>query len=66
NKGTTLDEGANAWHRDLVLSGSKLVALTMAILRFGESGVVLKLRLRQLVEDGIRNGELPEKLPVKL
>src|SRR5208283_3052432 len=36
--GTTADNGANAWHRDLVVSGNKLVALTKAILRNGESG----------------------------
>ena len=49
NKGGSLDEGANAGHRDLVVSGNKLVALTKAILRHGESGAVLKARLRQFV-----------------
>ena len=66
SKGTTLDEGANAWHRDLVVSGNKLVALTKAILRHGESGTVLKKNLRQLVDEGIRDGQLPEKLRKKL
>ena len=66
NKGTSFDEEANAWHRDLVLSGNKLVALTGAILRHGESGTVLKKNLRQLVQDGIRDGQLPEKLGKKL
>jgi hypothetical protein len=65
SKGTTPDEGANAWHRDLVVSGNKLVALTKAILRHGESGAVLTVRLRQLVADGIRDGQIPEKLRKK-
>lgn len=64
--GGTLDKEANAWHRDLVVSGNKLVALTKAILRNGESGIVLKVRLRELVEEGKRNGQIPEKLPAKL
>lgn len=66
NKGESLDEGANAWHRDLLVSGNKLVALTKAILRYGESGTVLKVRLRQLVDEGIRIGQIPEKLQAKL
>ncbi len=64
--GASLDTGANAWHRDLVVSGNKLVALTRAILRNGESGTVLKVRLREIVEEGKRNGQIPEKLPAKL
>lgn len=66
NKGESLDEGANAWHRDLVVSGNKLVALTKAILQHGESGAVLKVRLRQLVQDGIRDGQIPERMRAKL
>jgi hypothetical protein len=66
NKGKSPDEEANAWHRDLVVSGNKLVALTKAILRHGESGTVLKVRLRQLVEEGIRDRQIPEKLRAKL
>ena len=66
NLGASPDQGANAWHRDLVLSGNKLVALAKAILRDGESGVVLKFDLKQLVRDGIRDGQLPEKLESKL
>ena len=67
NKGGSLDEGANAWHRDLVVSGNKLVALTKAILLHGEeSRAVLKVRLREFVEEGIRDGQIPEKLRAKL
>jgi hypothetical protein len=66
NRGESLDEEANAWHRDLVVSGNKLVALTKVILRHGESGTVLKLRLQQLVEQGIRDKEIPEKLRARL
>jgi len=66
NKGRSPDDGANTWHRDLAVSGNRLVALTKAILRQGESGTVLKLRLRQLVEEGIRSGQIPEKLRQKL
>lgn len=66
-KGTTPDEDANAWHRDLVdLSGSKLVALTKAILENGESDTLLKRRLLELIEDGIQAKELPERLRSKL
>jgi hypothetical protein len=66
NIGGTPDEGANAWHRDLVVSGRRLVELTKAIFEHGESGAVLKVRLRQLVEDGIERNELPEKCREKL
>ena len=67
NKGGSLDEGANGWHRDLVVSGNKLVALTKAILLHGEeSRAVLKVRLREFVEEGIRDGQIPEKLRAKL
>lgn len=66
NQGESPDNGANAWHRDLVVSGNKLVALTKAILRHGESGAVLKLRLRQLIEEGIRDGQIPERTRAKL
>jgi hypothetical protein len=65
--GTTPDEGANAWHRNLVeLSGNKLVTLTRAILENGESGTILKKHLRELVEQGIQEKQLPEKLRSKL
>ena len=63
--GKTADEGANAWHRDLIVSGNKLIALTKAILRHGKSGTVLKVRLRELIEEGARNGEIPEKFRTK-
>ena len=66
NAGKSPDEGANPWHRDLEVSGNKLVALTKAILQHGESGTVLKARLSELVEQGIQNKELPETLRAKL
>ncbi len=62
SRGTTSDDGANQWHRDLVLSGNKLVALVDAVLRHGESGTLLKKRLEDLVRAGIQNGELPDTL----
>ena len=62
NPGTSLDQEANAWHHDLVLSGNKLVALAKAILEHGDSGTALKIRLQQLVDEGIREGQLPERL----
>ena len=66
-EGATPDRDANSWHRDLVdLSGHKLVALTKAILENGESGTVLKKRLHELVDEGIREKQLPEKLRSKL
>lgn len=65
--GTTPDVEANSWHRDLVdLSGHKLVALTRAILKNGESGTVLKKRLCELIDEGIRVKQLPEKCRSKL
>ena len=66
NKGATPDTDANDWHRDLVLSGNKIIALTKAILRHGESGIVLKVRMRELVKEGIAQGELPLRLEKKL
>ncbi len=60
SRGATKDEAANAWHRELVdLSGNKLVGLARKILEHGESGTVLKKRMAELVEDGVRNSELP-------
>lgn len=65
--GTTPDEGANPWHRDLIeLSGNKLVTLTKLILENGESGTVLKKRLEQLVEEGVEQKQLPEKFRAKI
>jgi hypothetical protein len=66
NEGDSPDLGANSWHRDLVVSGRKLVRLTKAILEHGESDTVLKHRLRDLVEEGIRAKEIPEKFRTKL
>jgi len=66
-EGTTPDKDVNAWHRDLAdLSGQKLVALTRTILERGESGTVLKKRLRELIEMGIQEKQLPERLRSKL
>jgi len=65
--GTTPDKGVNDWHRDLTeLSGNKLLRLVRAILEDGQSGTILKKRLRELVEQGIREKHLPEKLQSKL
>ncbi|MBI4485676.1 MAG: hypothetical protein HY655_06655 [Acidobacteria bacterium] len=65
--GGTKDEAANAWHRDLVdLSGNKLIALAKTILERGESGTIPKKRIAQLIEDGIRNNELPDSLRGRL
>jgi len=66
--GTTRDEGANPWHRDLVdLSGLTLVALTKTILTNGESGQLLKKELVGLVSAGIDANELREdQLPEKI
>jgi hypothetical protein len=64
--GGTADKGVNAWHRDLVLSGNKLISLTKAVLIHGESGTVLRLRLTTLLEQGIRDGYIPEKFRSKL
>jgi hypothetical protein len=36
NPGGSADSGANVWHRDLRLSGNKMVALVKAILESGE------------------------------
>jgi hypothetical protein len=54
NPGESLDQEANAWHRDLVLSGNKLVSLAKAILRDGDSGQVLKGRMQQLISEGVQ------------
>jgi len=67
NPGTTADTGANAWHRDLVLTGNKMVALAKAILENGEDArQILKLRMRELVQAGIDQGELPQHVKQKL
>lgn len=60
NKGLSEDSGANHWHRDLVLSGKKLVGLVKMLLKHGETGTITKPELAESVEDGIRSGELPE------
>lgn len=65
-KGKTHDDGANDWHRDLVLTGRKLYALVDGMIRSGQLERVLQKRLIQLVEEGIESGELPDKLLEKL
>ena len=60
NEGRSDDKGANGWHRDLVLSGKKLIALTKLLLQYGETGTITKPELVDSVEEGIRSGELPE------
>jgi hypothetical protein len=66
NLGKSKDEGANPFHRDLVVSGNKLVALTRIILQMENtpenSGTVIKGRLKQLFAEGIEKKELPEQL----
>jgi len=58
--GTSPDSDANVWHRDIVLTGNKMVALAKAILRSSEeAGQVLKTRMKQLIRDGIEQGQLP-------
>jgi hypothetical protein len=65
--GATPDAEANAWHRDLVdLSGKKLVTLTRLILENGESGTVLRKRLEELIEEGVKQNQLPEKCRAKV
>jgi hypothetical protein len=60
NEGRSDDKGANSWHRDLELSGKKLLALATLLLKHGETGTVLKPELTESVDEGIRSGELPE------
>lgn len=60
NEGRSDDKGANGWHRDLVLSGKKLLALAKLLLEHGETGTITKPELVDAVEEGIRSGELPE------
>jgi len=60
SKGLSEDKGINDRHRDLVLSGKKLLALAKLLLQHGETGTITKPELIELVEEGIRSGELPE------
>ena len=60
--GGSKDNGINGRHRDLVLSGKKLVALARLLLLHGETGVVTKPEILESAEEGIRTGELPEVL----
>jgi len=68
--GETGDTEVNSLHRDLVLTGRKLVELAVGILRDGEQVQrILREEMVQLVEQGIAAGELPEvyrkKIPTK-
>lgn len=60
NSGESCDHEANAWHRDLALSGNKVVALAKTMFRHGEIDVVLKQRMEELVKEGLNNGQLPD------
>ena len=60
NQGQSDDTIANSWHRDLVLSGKKLLALAKLLLQHGETGTITRPELADSVENGIRSGELPE------
>jgi len=42
-----------------------MVALAKAILRDGESGQVLKVRMRELVDEGVQQGHLPADVQKK-
>jgi hypothetical protein len=59
--GQTHDKGINDRHRDLVLSGKKLLALARLLLEHGETGTILKPVLEESIEEGIKAGELPER-----
>jgi hypothetical protein len=60
SKGGSADQGINDNHRDLILSGKKLLALAKLLLLHGETGTVTKPELEESVEEGVRSGELPE------
>lgn len=65
--GKTSDKTVNPLHRDLVLTGKKMVALAVGILREGEEVTqILRERMVQLIHQGIDAGELPEDLRKKL
>ncbi len=64
--GTTSDMEANVWHRDIVLSGNKMVALVKGMLRDGEDvSLILKGKMKELMKEGISSGRLPESLRTK-
>jgi hypothetical protein len=60
NPGESEDKGINPCHRDLVLSGKKLLALAKLLLLYGETRTLTKPELIESVEAGIRAGQLPE------
>ncbi len=67
NAGDTKDAGINHLHRDLVLTGKKLALLAQGMLQDGEEvATILREHLRELVEQGIHAGELPEEYREKL
>jgi hypothetical protein len=61
NPGTSLDRAIIHRHRDLVLSGKKLLNLTELLLRYGELSTMTKPEVEDLVNHGIRDGELREE-----
>ena len=64
--GGSPDKDANAWHQgDLVLSGNKLVALAKGILLHGNSGQILKLRMKELISEGVQQGHFPPDVQAK-
>lgn len=65
-RGNSSDDRANDWHCDLVkITANSLISLVKAILRHGESGVVLEKTLVASVLQGIENRELPESARAK-
>jgi len=65
--GTTHDSAVNKCHADLInLTGNKLVTLARHILLEGESDIILKKRIVDLVREGLTSKELPEKVREKL
>jgi hypothetical protein len=65
--GVTPDAEVNRLHRDLVLTGRKMVELAIGILREGEEvAAILRAEVINLVREGIEAGELPDAYREKL